>query len=465
MPIGNFLHNLASGLQSNGGVMAPSFNQQMLDTGNEMLGKEGLAPYSPLMSPYFSNATVQAHPKLTGAIGGAMGVLANMGQTPEVSGAGDGIASVARGLQGNMLQQRQFQMQQAMMPMQLAQQVAQYRATMAPEALQDKYGNFYYRNRQTGDLSPAASAGGLFQKGVNDAHAMGDTESQIFSAIPGISDEEKTNVHAQLGLTSGILDPNERATKVAQIPNTILTERNSASRVMLGQQKFAEQQKQNQIKNQMEETRIGLLRQRLGMSGERFKADGFTKMIEYGINPYTGETLSANNAPPGMIQDKDGTVIPSKFASNVKPTNAARDKAQQAQVIQFAGNTLMEHIRQNADQLGPVMGRYNSMADFIGNAPPEYKSLAAELGSWVALHPAAHGFRGVKAAEEFQKTFGNVWNSPESLVAGIQGSFNTMGALEQVGTPKTTGGRGPNPLLPPGMGQNNSDPWSNYQVK
>lgn len=170
---------------------------------------------------------------------------------------------------------------------------------------------------------------------------------------------------------------------------------------------------------------------------------------EFGINNY-GIDPSTGQAPPGILLDENGTPIGNKQAGNVRPTAAARGRAEQATAIEAAAIPLIRDIRTVGPQvLGPLLGRYGSLTKFVGDPPPAYAQLAAELTSWIALHPAAHGFRGVRAVEEFEKAFGNPNWTPESLSAAIMGSFGTMNALRQVGTPRTaTGGGPPSSIVP-----------------
>lgn len=205
--------------------------------------------------------------------------------------------------------------------------------------------------------------------------------------------------------------------------------------------KFAQHEREIQAKMRLAEMGLAIQQRRLNQSNLKM-------LYDYGANE-TGDVLSNENAAPFMTTDAQGNAIPNKAAGPFRPTTGARTKGEQATTIVDAGEKLVQHIKDNAALIGPVASRYNSLEQFIGNPPPEYKGLAAELESWIALHPAAHGFRGMNAVQEFQKAFGPIAMTPEALIAGIRGSYNTMGALERTATPKTTGpkqsGGGPKP--------------------
>lgn len=157
----------------------------------------------------------------------------------------------------------------------------------------------------------------------------------------------------------------------------------------------------------------------------------------------------AENTPFSPVFNDDGTLgtiseaqaIQQGIPKAIIPTAAARSRGEQASTIEIVGRGLVQQVQENAQELGPVMGRYNSLADWIGSPDPAYKGLKGALESWIALHPAAHGFRGLNAVKEFQKAFGSTFNTPESLIAGIEGSFGTMEGLQQ--TAKVTPGAFP----------------------
>lgn len=176
----------------------------------------------------------------------------------------------------------------------------------------------------------------------------------------------------------------------------------------------------------------------------------------YGIDPSTGQT------PPGVALLDNGqggqTPVGKKFQGNVLPTNAAKGRGEQAQAIQIVGRGLVDQIKENTDVLGPTMGRFNSLADWWGSPDPRFKGLKAALESWIALHPAAHGFRGLNAVKQFEKAFGTPMNSPEALIAGIEGSYGTMEGLQQVGSPRVAGGSNNRAASPAGGGGGNAAP-------
>lgn len=132
------------------------------------------------------------------------------------------------------------------------------------------------------------------------------------------------------------------------------------------------------------------------------------------------------------------------------PTTQLRDRAQQAQVIQKSSSDLIDQIKANKGQLGPWMGRYGSLMDALGAPPPEFAGIASQLITYIALQPAAHGFKGLRAVHEFEKSIGTPIRTPEALIAAIQG--NTRGLEPMGGADKWTPLKRAEPGGGPGSG-------------
>lgn len=157
----------------------------------------------------------------------------------------------------------------------------------------------------------------------------------------------------------------------------------------------------------------------------------------YGIDPSTG-------APPPGQPMIDGQVVGTR---NKMPT-VIEDRAQQAQTIAGTSADLINSIKANKSVIGPIMGRYGSLTDFVGNPPPEYARMASELVTYIALQPAAHGFRGLRAVAEFEKSIGTPIRTPEALIAAIEG--NVAGLHTMAGRAgRFTGGATPGDLRKP----------------
>jgi hypothetical protein len=73
-----------------------------------------------------------------------------------------------------------------------------------------------------------------------------------------------------------------------------------------------------------------------------------------------------------------------------------------------------------AKQLGPAMGRYNTLRDFIGDPPPEFAELAGQIESYAIANMGVHGMRSAQGAEQIKKLM-DKHHTPESMAATVRG--------------------------------------------
>lgn len=93
-----------------------------------------------------------------------------------------------------------------------------------------------------------------------------------------------------------------------------------------------------------------------------------------------------------------------------------------AQAVQQTGKDIIAEIQDPkiAAQLGPAMGRYNSLREFLGDPPPELSKLAGEIESFGLANMGVHGMRSVQGAAQITSLLDRK-HTPESLIAAIQG--------------------------------------------
>jgi hypothetical protein len=70
--------------------------------------------------------------------------------------------------------------------------------------------------------------------------------------------------------------------------------------------------------------------------------------------------------------------------------------------------------------IGPIMGRFNSLAQAAGTGDPIAVQLVGMLKSYSALQPQIHGFRNVHFANDIEKLL-NTHQTPETLEAALRG--------------------------------------------
>ena len=102
----------------------------------------------------------------------------------------------------------------------------------------------------------------------------------------------------------------------------------------------------------------------------------------------------------------------------------------QAGAVERSASRLIQDINDNRDQVGNVNAIVKSAFLNTPLADPHQRMIAAEIGSFAALNPALHGFRGQNALEQFEKLIGGIPENPDALIAGIQGLVR--GAAEPI---------------------------------
>lgn len=117
-------------------------------------------------------------------------------------------------------------------------------------------------------------------------------------------------------------------------------------------------------------------------------------------------------------------------------TSENRADAATALISQGSDITGMLKRPEISKTLGPVMGRFNNLREFIGNPPPEFAELAGEIESFALANMGVHGMRSVQGAEKIQKLL-NGKHTPESLAAGIDGLLNFSRKFVQTTRPGT----------------------------
>lgn len=144
-------------------------------------------------------------------------------------------------------------------------------------------------------------------------------------------------------------------------------------------------------------------------------------------------------AGPALLDRGKGTATPVKDASGAvvgpKLNATLENRLASAQAVAQTGNDIIASISDpaTAAKLGPAMGRYNSVRDFIGNPPPEFAELAGSIESYALANMGVHGMRSTEGAEKINKMLSEK-GTPESLIAKIHGlnKFSTH-LLENAG--------------------------------
>ncbi len=106
-----------------------------------------------------------------------------------------------------------------------------------------------------------------------------------------------------------------------------------------------------------------------------------------------------------------------------KPAGSAlENRLASAQTVNQLGNDMIAKLADPkiAGTLGPIMGRYSTLQEFIGNPPPEFAELAGEIESYALANMGVHGMRSAQGAEMIKRLM-SARHTPQSLAATIQG--------------------------------------------
>lgn len=179
---------------------------------------------------------------------------------------------------------------------------------------------------------------------------------------------------------------------------------------------------------------------RLGLSQQEFERDTYGTV--------------GGEAVPGAPAGPDGKPIGLKTANITKPTTDMRNKAATADNVIETSQRILDQLKDPKirGMIGPMMGRYTNLQDFIGNLPPEAAGLKTDLGSLAAFTAGLHPVRGIAAIKHFEEVLGGAKRNPEAMEAGLGELMKTAENIKGRGTVKTVAPGGPT-ATPPAAGQ------------
>lgn len=167
----------------------------------------------------------------------------------------------------------------------------------------------------------------------------------------------------------------------------------------------------------------------LGTADQQAKQDAQQTRDVTAAKP-SGAAASADKLVKVEHQDENGKTIiewlPESELRDKKfraPTPAATlNRVASAESVNQVADNLTKKLSDPAYTavLGPVMGRFSSMEDFLGNPPPEYSDLVGEIESYALANMGIHGMRSAQGAEMIKKLLSG-HHTPESLAATIRG--------------------------------------------
>jgi hypothetical protein len=136
-----------------------------------------------------------------------------------------------------------------------------------------------------------------------------------------------------------------------------------------------------------------------------------------------------------------------KFEKGIGATQETRLAS--AQAVNETGADLIAKLSDPAfaERVGPAIGRFNTIREFLGNPPEEFSDLAGTIESYSIANMGVHGMRSVQGAEHIKKLLDQK-HTPQSLIAAIKGlSKFSNHLMEDAG--RGTTGKGPDVSKPP----------------
>lgn len=103
------------------------------------------------------------------------------------------------------------------------------------------------------------------------------------------------------------------------------------------------------------------------------------------------------------------------------PTAQEQNRRNQASLVSQDADRIIAMIERNPNAVGPILGRLARGETVVGIVAPESKQLATALGSFEALQPILHGFRGGgQTMDHFHSVIGDQRLNAEALKASIR---------------------------------------------
>lgn len=131
----------------------------------------------------------------------------------------------------------------------------------------------------------------------------------------------------------------------------------------------------------------------------------------------TVQTVDANGNAVTKIVPKEAGATYTKAAGDV-----LSNRLESAKAVQQTGQDIIAQLSDPAFKaaVGPVLGRAQTLRDFVGNPDPAFSKLAGQIESYALANMGVHGMRSAQGAQQIAHLL-DQHHTPESLIAAIQG--------------------------------------------
>lgn len=157
------------------------------------------------------------------------------------------------------------------------------------------------------------------------------------------------------------------------------------------------------------------------------------------FNPETGEAETV------FVTESQARKMAAGAAPGVRkgPGTAEKNRMAAARASIEAGEALLADLAdpEFSSQIGPVIGRYNSLQAAAGAGDPNAQYLVGALKSFSALQPQIHGFRAVQMADNVEKLL-STKQTPAALAAGLRGILTASYVVAKQRRGASAGGTG-----------------------
>jgi len=120
---------------------------------------------------------------------------------------------------------------------------------------------------------------------------------------------------------------------------------------------------------------------------------------------------------------------------SVMATTSTMTMADKARAVMPLIARARQLIAADPKALGPLAGRWSELEQKVGSLQGPAKELAGTLTSIYSIAGGMHGWRALRVADEFQKTYGSLSSNAASLNSGLDAMEHTAHVIAQTGYP------------------------------